>query len=107
LVAFASVSHGAFAALVEFTAPVYWGFLCLVGVSLLLLRRRFAQAQGFVLPLGPALPLVFILSSAYLTYSSLSYAESQGNAWVSVAVVAVGVLVSVFLGRAQPAKAEG
>jgi len=101
LVAFASVSHGAFAALVEFTAPVYWGFLCLVGLSLLLLRRRYANATGFRLPLGPVFPALFILSSGYLTYSSLSYAESQGNAWVSVAVVAVGVVVSVFLGRAK------
>lgn len=106
LVAFASVSQGAFAALVEFTAPVYWGFLSLVGVSLLVLRRRSPKAPGFVLPLGPLLPLVFIACAGYLTYSSLSYAESQGNAWISVAVVAVGVAVSVFVGRARGVSPE-
>jgi amino acid transporter len=105
LVVMASFSKGAFAALVEFTAPVYWGFLMLVGLSLLVLRRRNPtpnephDSKAFVLPLGPLLPLVFVLCCAYLTYSSLTYADSQGSAWISMAVLAVGILASVVIGR--------
>lgn len=102
LVLMASFSKGAFAALVEFTAPVYWGFLMLVGLSLLILRRRNPvprDSAAFVLPLGPLLPLVFVLCCAYLTYSSLTYADSQGSAWISMAVLSVGILVSLLIGR--------
>ncbi|MEY3572420.1 MAG: hypothetical protein RJA77_335 [Pseudomonadota bacterium] len=105
LVVMAAFSKGAFAALVEFTAPVYWGFLMLVGLSLLLLRRRHPlrnrrdSEPHFVLVFGPVLPIVFILCCAYLTYSSLTYANSQGSAWISLVVVAVGVAVSRVVGR--------
>ena len=101
LVTFASASQGAFAALVEFTAPVYWGFLSLVGVSLLILRRRAQPQPGLRLALGPLMPLVFIASSGYLTYSSLGYAESQGNAWISLAVIGVGTLISLLICRSS------
>ncbi len=110
LVVMAAFSKGAFAALVEFTAPVYWGFLMLVGLSLLMLRRRDSRLGAthaqphFVLTLGPVFPLVFILCCAYLTYSSLTYANSQGSAWISMVVVAIGVVMSRFVG--QPIEAR-
>jgi amino acid transporter len=102
LVLFASLSKEAFSALVEFTAPVYWGFLTLVGVSLLVLRRRHPNASGFRVPLGPLLPVTFVVCSAYLTFSSLRYADSQGQAWIALVVLAVGIVASRFVGHPKP-----
>ena len=52
LVGFGALEKDGFAAMVEFTAPVFWGFLTLVGVALIVLRRRDgAAARPFRVPL--------------------------------------------------------
>jgi amino acid transporter len=63
-----------FTAMVEYTAPVFWTFLLLVGISLFVLRvREPARPRPFVVPLYPFIPLLFCLTCAYLLYSSLAY----------------------------------
>jgi amino acid transporter len=82
-----------FEAMVEFTAPVFWGFLCLVGLALMRLRRIDPNTpRPFKVPFYPALPIVFCLTCAYLTYSSIMYAQSQGAIHVSFMVMAAGVV---------------
>ena len=39
LVGFGALQHDGFEAMVEFTAPVFWTFLLLVGIALFVLRR--------------------------------------------------------------------
>ena len=67
----ASVRDG-FKAMVEYTAPTFWAFLFLVGLSVFLFRRRDpARAQTFRAPLYPLPPLIFCAMCAYLFYSSV------------------------------------
>jgi len=81
------------------TAPVFWLFFLLTGVSLLVLRRREPEvARPFTVPLYPITPLVFCATCAYLLYASLAYSGS--GSIVGVAVVAAGALVLGLMGRA-------
>jgi len=95
-----------FKAMVEFTAPVFWLFFLLTGISLFVLRRREpGTPRPFKVPLYPVLPLLFCASCAYMLWSSLSYVYSQqlgglNAAWIGVAVLAVGVVL-LFLLRAR------
>jgi amino acid transporter len=98
LVVFGAMQKDGFTAMVEFTAPVFWGFLCLVGLSLFILRRKTsARTDAFRVPLYPVTPLLFVASCGYLTYSSVQYAMSQQALTVSAWLMGVGVLVLLAL----------
>jgi len=103
---FVGVAFGSgFKAMVEFTAPVFWLFFLLSGVSLFVLRRREPDLpRPFRVPLYPLLPLLFCASCAYMRWSSLSYVAGQtlgglNAAWIGVAVLASGSLLLFFLDR--------
>lgn len=103
LVATGAALGGGFKAMVEFTAPVFWLFFLLTGISLFVLRRREPHApRPFKVPLYPVLPLLFCASCAYMLWSSLSYVYSQqlgglNAAWIGVGVLAIGVLLLLLL----------
>jgi amino acid transporter len=81
---------------VDYTAPVFWLFFLLVGISLFVLRRREPDApRPFKVPLYPVLPALFCLTNAYLLWSSLAYVRL--GALVGVAVLAAGVLLMIPL----------
>jgi amino acid transporter len=87
-----------FSAMVEFTAPVFWGFLFLVGVGLMWLHQNDPLApRPFKVPLYPLLPLVFCAACAWLTFASISYAISQKAIHVSGWLIATGVLAWLLL----------
>jgi amino acid transporter len=87
-----------FSAMVEFTAPVFWGFLFLVGVSVIWLRQTDGQTERpFKVPLYPLLPLVFCAACAWLTYSSITYAISQKAIHVSMWLMVSGVVALLIL----------
>ena len=111
LILFGLLQHDGFEAMVEFTAPVFWSFLFLVGLSVFKLRAKAkaesTQTEGdhrqaepveaaYRLPLYPITPLIFCASCAYLSYSSMTYAASKDAVHVSLAVMGVG-LVALFL----------
>jgi APA family basic amino acid/polyamine antiporter len=97
LVIFGTQQRDGFGAMVEFTAPVFWTFLFLVGVSVFILHNRPFQGERFDVPLYPLTPLLFCASCAYLAYSSTNYAASQNAVHISFAVMAVGVVALVIL----------
>jgi amino acid transporter len=98
LVLLGGLMREGFETMVEFTAPVFWLFFLLTGVSLFVLRRRDpAGARPFTVPLYPITPLVFCATCAYLLYASLAY--SGTGSVVGVAVVAAGALVLAVMGR--------
>ncbi len=71
-------------AMVEYTAPLFWLFLLMVGLSVFVLRRKEGLAHRlFKVPLYPLTPLVFCAACGYLSYSSMVYAASQSAAHVS------------------------
>ena len=97
LVGFGALQSDGFEAMVEFTAPVFWSFLFLVGVSLFILRAKDQKTRVFSVPLYPITPLVFCLASAYLAYSSFSYAHSKGAVLISLYVMLVGLAALLIL----------
>ena len=87
---------GGFERLVSFTTPFFFGFILLVGIGLILLRRRGRTGQAtYRVPLYPLTPLLFVLSSAAMICASLDYAL-RNPAWEALwaaAVIASGLVV--------------
>lgn len=94
LISLGLITRSGFETIVEYTAPVFWFFFLLVGISVFVLRKKAPDAERpFRVPLYPILPLIFCLSSGYLLYSSLMYTGVG-------ALVGIGVLlVGLFLQR--------
>ena len=98
LVGFGALQSDGFEAMVEFTAPVFWSFLFLVGVAVFILRYKHAELKReFSIPLYPFTPLLFCASCAYLAYSSFAYAHSKGAVYISLYVMLVGIVALIFL----------
>ena len=92
LVSFGLFSRSGFETMVDYTAPVFWFFLLMVGLALFVLRvREPLVKRPFLVPFYPALPLVFCLSSCYLLYSSVMY--TGWGAFVGISVLLTGVLL--------------
>lgn len=85
-----------FETIVEYTAPVFWFFFLLVGISLFVLRKKEPLLpRPFRVPGYPFVPLLFCLSSAFLLYASLKYTGL--GALVGVGVLLAGLLVLLAL----------
>jgi amino acid transporter len=97
---------GGFSTMVEYTAPVFWLFFLLAGLSLFVLRVREPDTpRPFRVPLYPVLPLVFVAACAYMLHSSLGYVGGNtfagvNAAWIGVAVLAAGAVVMLVISRA-------
>lgn len=90
LVLLGSFTRQGFTTMVDYTAPVFWFFFLLSGVSLLILRQKEPQVpRPFRVPFYPITPILFCLVSGYLLYSSLVYTDI--GAAFGVAVVAAGI----------------
>lgn len=97
LVAAGAFARSGFELAVQYTAPVFWFFFLMAGLSLFVLRvREPARERPFKVPFYPLLPALFCATSVYLLYSSLAY----NGLWalVGVAVVAAGALLLPSLG---------
>jgi amino acid transporter len=91
LIGVAMLEKGGVKTMVEFTAPVFWGFVLLVGVALIVLRRREPDLhRPFRVPLYPWLPLAFIGVTGWMLWSSLVYTGL--GAWVGAAVLVCGLI---------------
>lgn len=79
-------------AIIDYTAPVFWFFLLMTGISLIVLRFREPDAErAFRVPLYPVTPIIFCLTSSYLLYSSIAYTGM--GAFVGVAVLVLGGII--------------
>ncbi len=104
LILFGSLTRDGFQAMVDFTAPVFWGFLLLVSLSLFLFRTREPdRTRPFRVPLYPATPILFSLACAGLLYASLAYTGT--GALVGLGVVLAGLPLLLFIRR--PPDGEG
>jgi amino acid transporter len=87
LVALGAITRDGFKAMVDYTAPVFWFFLLLVGISLFIFRSREGDdKRPFKVPLYPITPALFVMTCAYMLYSSLAYTGVG-------ALVGIGVLL--------------
>lgn len=90
LVVLGTLTRKGFETMVDYTAPVFWGFFLLTGVSLLILRLREPEVpRPFRVPFYPLLPLLFCLICGYLLYSSLAYTGI--GALVGIAALLTGI----------------
>ena len=68
---------GGFETLVAATAPIFWTFFLLTGISIFLFRRREPDAdRPFRVPVYPFVPGLFLLMSGWMLYRSLIYAQT-------------------------------
>jgi APA family basic amino acid/polyamine antiporter len=99
-----------------YTAPAFWGFLFLVGLSVYVFRSRGDVAKdGFKVPLYPVLPAIFCASCLWMCWSGINYAlflwSKSGygiagmGAILGIAVMLAGIpLVLLTKPRKKPAK---
>ncbi|MFA5496176.1 MAG: amino acid permease [Porticoccaceae bacterium] len=90
LVVFGAFSDNGIAAMVAYTAPVFWLFMLLTAASVLVLRRREPfRPRPFRVPLFPFTPLLFVATCLGLLWSSTLYAGP--GAFVGLLVLATGL----------------
>lgn len=90
LIGMGAIMPDGFKAMVDYTAPVFWGFLLLVGAALFILRKRHPdRILPFRVPLYPITPIVFCLGCLYMLRASLVY--TGDSAWVGIAVLIAGL----------------
>ncbi len=89
---------GGFDTLVAGTAPVFWFFFLLTGISLFVLRWIDPQRpRPFRTPLFPLPPLIFCGMCLYMLYSSLDYA--RGLSIIGLLPLAIGVPLYLISNR--------
>jgi amino acid transporter len=95
LVLLGTFTRKGFETMVDYTAPVFWFFFLLSGISLMILRQREPQTpRPFRVPFYPITPLVFCAVCGYLLYSSIVY--TNVGAVVGVLVVAAGIPILLW-----------
>lgn len=74
LVVWGAGAHDGFVMMVEYTAPVFWLFFLMVGLSVFILRRRYPdERRPFRVPIYPLTPLLFCCVCLFMLYASLAY----------------------------------
>ena len=106
LVMLGTFTRDGFLTMVEYTAPVFWFFFLLAGVSLFVLRfRNPSSHRPFRVPLYPLTPLFFCAACVYILQSSIMYTGI--GAFAGVAVLFVGAVFLAFTHRRSENGIEG
>jgi APA family basic amino acid/polyamine antiporter len=92
--------EGGFNTLVAGTAPVFWFFFLLTGVSLFVLRyKNRNRPRPFSTPLFPLVPLIFISACGYMLYASVDHARML--CLLGVVPLLIGIPLFLISGRRQ------
>lgn len=95
LVLLGALTRQGFVAMVDYTAPVFWGFFFLGALSLIVLRSREpAVPRPFPVPLYPFTPLLFCATCLYMLHASIAY-TGKGSL-VGLVVLLAGVPFLLF-----------
>lgn len=97
LIAIGAATRQGFSTMVEYTAPVFWFFLLLIGLAVFILRRRGLPEGGFRVPLYPLTPILFCASSLFMLHASL--AHTGAGALLGVGALALGLPVWIAARR--------
>ncbi|MBE9045962.1 amino acid permease [Pleurocapsales cyanobacterium LEGE 10410] len=93
LVLIGSFTRQGFETIVNYTAPAFWFFFLLSGISLFLLRRRDPQIyRPFEVPFYPLTPLIFCGICAYMLRSSIAYTGWGGLLGIMVLLLGLPLL---------------
>ncbi|HEY5885584.1 MAG TPA: amino acid permease [Pyrinomonadaceae bacterium] len=105
LVLIGTLTRKGFETMVEYTAPVFWFFFFLVGLSLIILRMKDRDIKRpFSAPFHPILPIAFCASCLYMLQASVAY--TGVGALVGVAVLLAGLPVYLVARSSQKRAAE-
>jgi amino acid transporter len=89
---------GGFDTLVAATAPVFWSFFLLTGISLFVLRVKDRSVERpFSVPLYPIVPCLFCLTSVYMLWSAVAYARELSL--IGIGPVLIGIPLYAFSSR--------
>lgn len=92
LVLLGTFTEEAVATMVDYTAPVFWLFLCLSTLSLFVFRYRHnIEEFPYKVPLYPLTPILFLLACSYMLYSSLVF--TGPGALFGVGILCLGIPV--------------
>lgn len=98
LTIFGAMSRNGFENMVAYTAPVFWFFLFLIGLSVIVFRwREPDRERPFSLPLYPLPPAILCATSLWMMYGSLNYAGP--GAIMGVVVLLLGTPLIWLQGR--------
>jgi amino acid transporter len=96
LILLGSWTRRGFETMVEYTAPVFWFFFLLTGLSLFVLRTTDPQTRRpFPVPWYPLTPLLFCAFCAFMLHSSLAYTGIGALAGVLALLSGIPVLMWV------------
>jgi basic amino acid/polyamine antiporter, APA family len=76
LVGASAMTPDGFNAMVAYTSPVFWTFFLLTGLTVFIFRARQETNAGFKTPFYPVVPAAFVLTCAYMLYSSINYVRN-------------------------------
>ncbi len=106
IVAASMAAKDGFDAMVAYTAPVFWTFFLLTGVTLFILRFRGGEAPPFRCPLYPVIPLIFCTMCGFMLWKALAYVfhpqygPKFGNLVLAgLAIMAAGIPLYFFSKR--------
>lgn len=93
LVLVGTLTRQGFETMVDYTAPAFWFFFLLSGISLFVLRQREPNIERpFKVPLYPIIPLLFCGICLYMLQSSLAYTGYGGLLGVVVLLLGLPFL---------------
>jgi APA family basic amino acid/polyamine antiporter len=100
LVLFGTLVRKGFVTMVEYTAPVFWCFFLLTGLSLFVLRIKEPEVtRPFRVPLYPFTPFFFCITCVYMLQASVAY--TGVGALVGLAVLVAGALLLLIIRAAH------
>ncbi len=109
LVALAALvfKEGGLEAMIAYTAPVFWFFFFLAGLSVIVLRRRDPRRERpFRVPFYPITPFLFCGVCLYMLYSAIAYAGTGSLVGVAVLFAGVPFLIATRSGN-NPTSTSG
>lgn len=96
LVFLGTLARKGFVTMVEYTAPVFWCFFLLTGLSLFALRIKEPElTRPFRVPLYPFTPFFFCMTCVYMFQASVAY--TGVGALVGLAVLIAGALLLLMI----------
>jgi len=69
----ALTARDGFDAMVAYTAPVFWTFFLLTGVTLFIFRFKKPAKDGFKVPFYPVIPLIFCAMCGFMLWKAVAY----------------------------------
>ena len=94
LVIFGAFTKESITTMVDYTAPVFWFFLMLTGIALFVFRRRYPESsRPFKVPFYPVIPALFVATTMFMLYSSLTFTGIGALFGVGILLVGVPVLI--------------